>query len=76
MSDPRDNPNDGSQPGVMGDQTEEQNLGQPGHPENRITEEEVNAAFGGEDDEEFEDEEEEEEEEEEEDEEEEEEEEE
>lgn len=38
--------NDGSQPGVMGDGTEEQNLGQPGHPEARITEAEVKDAFG------------------------------
>ena len=37
--------NDGSQPGVMGDGTEEQNLGQPGNPKARITEEEVQAAF-------------------------------
>lgn len=37
---------DGSQPGVMGDGTEEQNLGQPGHPEARITEAEVKDAFG------------------------------
>ena len=36
---------DGSQPGVLGDGTEEQNLGQPGHPEARITEEEVEEAF-------------------------------
>ncbi|MGI8840381.1 MAG: hypothetical protein ACR2F8_06330 [Caulobacteraceae bacterium] len=38
--------NDGSQPGVMGDGTEEQNLGQPGNPGARITEEEVREAFG------------------------------
>ncbi|MEO8812733.1 MAG: hypothetical protein ABI376_07460 [Caulobacteraceae bacterium] len=38
--------NDGSQPGVMGDQTEEQNLGQPGNPKARITEDEVREAFG------------------------------
>ncbi|WP_174241415.1 hypothetical protein [Caulobacter sp. S45] len=38
--------NDGSQPGVLGDGTEEQNLGQPGNPKARITEEEVDAAFG------------------------------
>ena len=30
----------------MGDGTEEQNLGQPGHPEARITEAEVKDAFG------------------------------
>ncbi len=38
--------NDGSQPGVLGDWTEEQNLGQPGDPKARITEEEVDEAFG------------------------------
>ncbi len=36
----------GSRPGVMGDGTEEQNLGQPGDPSARITEDEVKAAFG------------------------------
>jgi hypothetical protein len=35
-----------SHPGMMGDGTEEQNLGQPGDPEARITEEEVEKAFG------------------------------
>ena len=34
-----------SHPGMMGDGTEEQNLGQPGHPGARITREEVEAAF-------------------------------
>ena len=38
--------NDGSQPGVMGDGTEEQNLGQRGNPGARITEDEVREAFG------------------------------
>ncbi|MDQ2861031.1 MAG: hypothetical protein M3T55_09975 [Pseudomonadota bacterium] len=38
--------NDGSQPGVMGDGTEEQNLGQRGNPAARITEDEVREAFG------------------------------
>jgi hypothetical protein len=33
-------------PGVMGDGTEEQNLGQPGDPSKRITREEVEEAFG------------------------------
>jgi hypothetical protein len=33
------------EPGVLGDETEEQNLNQPGNPEARITEAEVNAAF-------------------------------
>ena len=46
MPDPRQTANDGSQPGVLGDQTEEQNLGQPGNPSARITEAEVEAAFG------------------------------
>ena len=35
-----------SRPGVMGDGTEEQNLGQPGNPGARITEDEVKEAFG------------------------------
>jgi hypothetical protein len=38
--------NDGSPPGVLGDGTEEQNLGQPGNPAARITEAEVKEAFG------------------------------
>ena len=33
-------------PGMMGDGTEEQNLGQPGNPAARITKDEVDAAFG------------------------------
>lgn len=33
-------------PGMMGDGTEEQNLNQPGNPKARITEDEVDAAFG------------------------------
>jgi hypothetical protein len=33
-------------PGMMGDGTEEQNLGQPGNPEARIKKDEVDAAFG------------------------------
>ena len=32
-------------PGMMGDGTEEQNLGQPGNPSARITEAEVTEAF-------------------------------
>jgi hypothetical protein len=36
-----------SQPGVMGDGTEEQNLGQPGDPKARIGKDEVDAAFAG-----------------------------
>ncbi len=35
-----------SHPGMMGDGTEEQNLGQPGDSAARIKEEEVDAAFG------------------------------
>ena len=35
-------------PGVLGDGTEEQNLGQPGDPSKRITEDEVDEAFGDE----------------------------
>lgn len=34
-------------PGMMGDGTEEQNLRQKGHPENRIRRDEVEEAFGG-----------------------------
>jgi hypothetical protein len=33
-------------PGMMGDGTEEQNLGQPGTPAARIKKDEVDAAFG------------------------------
>ena len=40
---------DGSQPGVLGDGTEEQNLGQPGNPKARITQDEVEDAFGDDD---------------------------
>jgi hypothetical protein len=36
-------------PGMMGDGTEEQNLNQPGDPSKRITEDEVDEAFGGDD---------------------------
>ncbi len=32
-------------PGMMGDDTEEQNLGQPGNPAARIKKDEVDAAF-------------------------------
>lgn len=35
-----------TKPGVLGDGTEEQNLGQRGHPEDRIKKAEVKAAFG------------------------------
>jgi hypothetical protein len=34
-------------PGMMGDGTEEQNLGQPGNPAARIKKDEVDAAFKG-----------------------------
>jgi hypothetical protein len=34
-----------SHPGMMGDGTEEQNLGQPGDPSARIKKDEVDAAF-------------------------------
>jgi hypothetical protein len=33
-------------PGMMGDGTEEQNLGQPGNPDARIKKDEAEAAFG------------------------------
>jgi len=33
-------------PGMLGDETEEQNLSEPGDPSARIKEEEVDAAFG------------------------------
>lgn len=36
-------------PGMMGDQTEEQNLGQKGDPKARITREEVEEAFSKDD---------------------------
>lgn len=35
----------GSRPGVLGDETEEQNLNQPGNPDARISREEVEEAF-------------------------------
>jgi hypothetical protein len=41
--------NDGSQPGVLGDWTEEQNLGQPGNPDARIKKDEVEEAFRNQD---------------------------
>ena len=40
------NPGAGSRPGMMGDGTEEQNLGQPGNPAARIKQDEVDEAFG------------------------------
>jgi hypothetical protein len=38
-------PTDNSHTGMMGDGTEEQNLGQPGNPSARIKKDEVDAAF-------------------------------
>ncbi len=35
----------GSQPGVLGDETEEQNLNQPGNPDARISHKDVEDAF-------------------------------
>ena len=49
--DPKDAKKDGKQPGaivnpgMMGDGTEEQNLGERGDPSKRIKEDEVDAAF-------------------------------
>lgn len=34
-----------SHPGMLGDETEEQNLNQPGNPKARISKDEVEAAF-------------------------------
>ena len=44
---PKDNKNNPAtpHPGMMGDGTEEQNLGQPGNPAARIKKEEVDTAF-------------------------------
>jgi hypothetical protein len=41
-----DDPKKDPHPGMMGDGTEEQNLNQPGDPSKRITEDEVDDAFG------------------------------
>jgi hypothetical protein len=38
-------PQDGSQPGVLGDFSQAQDLGQPGHPEDRVSETDVKEAF-------------------------------
>jgi len=48
MADPKKEDTVELHPGMMGDGTEEQNLGQEGDPSARITEEEVVAAFEGE----------------------------
>ena len=42
-------PQDGSQPGVLGDSSQAQTLGQPGHPEDRVSETDVKEAFQTED---------------------------
>jgi hypothetical protein len=42
---PKDTANKPPHPGMMGDGTEEQNLGQPGDPAARIKKDEVDAAF-------------------------------
>ena len=39
-------PQHGSQPGVLGDGTQAQNLGQIGHPEDRVTKADIQQAFG------------------------------
>ena len=50
MMDDKDKPGHAFEhPGMMGDGTEEQNLGQPGDPGARITEDEVKDAFGRDD---------------------------
>ncbi|GGL47716.1 hypothetical protein [Caulobacter sp. Root1472] len=38
-------PQDGSRPGVLGDFSQAQDLGQPGHPEDRVSETDVKEAF-------------------------------
>jgi hypothetical protein len=43
--DSKDTKKNAPHPGMMGDGTEEQNLGQPGNPAARIKKDEVNAAF-------------------------------
>jgi len=45
VHDSGDKPGGEKHPGMMGDGTEEQNLGQKGNPKARITEDEVKAAF-------------------------------
>lgn len=46
MADPRENRTEDPHLEMMGDETQEQNLNQPGHPEKRIKKDEVEAAFG------------------------------
>ena len=43
--DPKEPKKTEKHPGMMGDGTEEQNLGQPGNPAARIKKDEVDAAF-------------------------------
>ena len=43
---PKDSKKSDPHPGMMGDGTEEQNLGQPGNPGARIKKDEVDVAFG------------------------------
>ena len=43
--DPKDTKKTDPHPGMMGDGTEEQNLGQSGNPDARIKKDEVDAAF-------------------------------
>jgi len=50
MTDPHNEDTVDLHPGMMGDGTEEQNLGQEGDPTARITEDEVVEAFEGDDD--------------------------
>ena len=47
MADPKTHTRPTNHPGMLGDGTEEQNLDQPGDPSKRITEDEVDEAFGG-----------------------------
>jgi hypothetical protein len=42
-------PQDGSRPGVLGDLSQAQDLGQPGHPEDRVSETDVKEAFQNQD---------------------------
>ncbi len=46
MADPKTETTTDPHPGMMGDGTEEQNLGQKGDPSARITKDEVEEAFG------------------------------
>ena len=45
MAEPQTGKTEDKHPGMMGDGTEEQNLGQPGNPAVRIKKDEVDAAF-------------------------------